>query len=554
MGRHSLLIPGKTPLRKGDVQRQSERSASARNPLLKLQRSIGNQSVQRLIRSPYIQAKLNVSTPGDQFEQEADQVADTVTRMPDDQVNPGAMISNREDQEIVQGKAAEGSGNQVSQGVQSRIDSFRRGGQPLPSTLRAYFEPRFGHDFGGVRIHAGTQAAETARSINAQAFTVGRDVAFAAGQYSPETGAGKKLLAHELTHVIQQNGARPGWLNAARQGPTIQRQTGTDYGLALPASQNKYVAEAVRLWTTQKTMKVDKFVDALMTAIRTDLLSQNVPNFTWQMFPGLGVSGSFDSEHWIVNIDPDVFSSRGVTITELKDLTLDEVTDVVGTLYHESRHIDQDVLIIRVLLDQKKPVKDIVQETKIPQPVVEKVQATKFKTPPDAAQVAHATRMFAVMYGEHKELLSFIMKESKAVGGLQELVSASDAAALTAAAPHVQTLADWKINVLEPKVKKLEAGKKGVPLEAQLKRDLGALNQATAQLLTAFAKAVKIKNPTEAGLKGLRSRAEEWQKKLIAAYTNLEGEKDAFAVEEPVKKAFKKGATAKPKPAPPKKN
>jgi hypothetical protein len=615
MGRHGVLMPGKTPSRKGDVQRQSGRSASAGHPLLNLQRSVGNQAIQRLIRSPYIQAKLNVSSPGDQFEQEADRVAYTVMRMPDDQVNPGATVSTRtqisrlqrqcteceekiqrqeleeeeepvqakldgqrpkiqrlqaessdkvlrrpaaaeeenEEEELVQGKAAEGGGHQVSQGVQSQIDSFRGGGQPLPTTLRAYFEPRFGHDFGAVRIHAGAQAAETARSINAQAFTVGRDVAFAVGQYSPETGAGKRLLAHELTHVIQQNGGTPGWLDGARQGLTIQRQTGTSYGLASAGSQNKYVAEAVRLWTTKKTMKVEDFVNDLMNAIKKDLLSQGVPELNWQMIPGSGISGSFDSEHWIVNIDPGAFSVREVTITEVKDLTLDEVREVVGTLYHESRHTDQDVLIIRVLLDQKKAVKDIVQETKIPERIVNAVKATKFKTPPDTAQVAHATRMFAVMYGEHKELLDFLMKNSQVVGGVQELVSASDADALKDAAPHVEKLAEWKKNVLEPKVKKLEAGKKGGPVEAQLKRDLGALNQVTAHLLAAFATAVKRKNPTEAGLKDLRFRTVEWQKKLIAAYRNLEGEKDALAIEESVKKAFKKGATAKPTPAPTKK-
>jgi hypothetical protein len=123
------------------------------------------------------------------------------------------------------------------------------------------------------------------------------------------------------------------------------------------------------------------------------------------------------------------------------------------------------------------------------------------------------------------------MKESKAVGGVQELVSASDAAALNTAAPHLQTLADWKKNVLEPKVKSLAAGKTGGPLEAQLKRDLGALDQVTANLLAAFTAALKMKKPTEAALSPLRQRADAWQKKLIAAYENLEGEKDAFAVE-----------------------
>jgi len=137
------------------------------------------------------------------------------------------------------------------------------------------------------------------------------------------------------------------------------------------------------------------------------------------------------------------------------------------------------------------------------------------------------------------------MKNPKLVPEMQELGNASDADALKKAAPIVQMVAQWKKNVLEPKVTKLGAGPKGGPQEAQLKQDLGALNQETANLLAAFATAVNMKNPTEAGLEDLRDRTGEWLKKLIAAYKDLEREKDVFAIEESVTKAFKKGATAK---------
>lgn len=316
-------------------------------------------------------------------------------------------------------------------------------------------------------------------------------------------------------------------------------------------SRNKYVAEAVRLWTTQKSMKVEDFANALMKAIETDLVSQGVPELKWKMSPGLGVSGLFDQQKWVVEIDPKAFSQNKVTT--VADLTLEEVREIVGTLYHESRHTDQDVLTIRVLLDQKKPVKDIVQETKIPERIVNAVKRTKFKTPPDEAQVAHATRMFAVMYGAHKELLTFLMENPQLVAGMQSLVGASNAGDLKSAAPHVEKLTKWAKNVLEPKVKKLAAGKKLGPLEAQLKQDLGELNRVTAPLLTAFATAFKMKNPTGAALKDVQDRTQEWLDKLDVAYKNLEGEKDAFGVEELVKKAFETEATAKPKAAPTKK-
>ncbi len=77
-------------------------------------------------------------------------------------------------------------------------------GRPLDPESRAFMEPRFGQDFGGVRVHTGADADTAARSINARAFTSGNNVVFGAGEYSPATDAGRRLLSHELTHVVQQ--------------------------------------------------------------------------------------------------------------------------------------------------------------------------------------------------------------------------------------------------------------------------------------------------------------------------------------------------------------
>jgi hypothetical protein len=80
-------------------------------------------------------------------------------------------------------------------------------GQPLDARTRDFFENRFGHDFGSVRTHVDNQAHSAARSVNARAFTVGRDIVFDRGEYSPGTSEGRLLLAHELVHVVQQQGA-----------------------------------------------------------------------------------------------------------------------------------------------------------------------------------------------------------------------------------------------------------------------------------------------------------------------------------------------------------
>jgi hypothetical protein len=81
----------------------------------------------------------------------------------------------------------------------------KAGGNPLPDSVRHFFEPRLNHDFSKVRVHTDNKAAESARNINARAFTHGTDVTFGAGQYAPETTNGKRLLAHELAHVVQQS-------------------------------------------------------------------------------------------------------------------------------------------------------------------------------------------------------------------------------------------------------------------------------------------------------------------------------------------------------------
>ncbi len=87
---------------------------------------------------------------------------------------------------------------------------LRSPGQPLDSATRAFMEPRFGHDFSQVRVHTDALATESARAVHALAFTVAPHLVFDAGQYAPQTSNGRRLLAHELTHVIQQRGSSSG--------------------------------------------------------------------------------------------------------------------------------------------------------------------------------------------------------------------------------------------------------------------------------------------------------------------------------------------------------
>jgi len=165
--------------------------------------------MQSALRVRAIQAKLTVNKPGDPFEQEADAVADRVMKMADvrasgDPPSIQRMCSACEAE--VHRKETDGH-DPVSSGVLK----FNEAGRPLPDSTRSFFEPRFARSFGDVRIHTSSQAAESARELNAHAYTRGSSIVFANGQYAPETDRGRRLLAHELTHVVQQgqSGTRP---------------------------------------------------------------------------------------------------------------------------------------------------------------------------------------------------------------------------------------------------------------------------------------------------------------------------------------------------------
>lgn len=195
-------------------------------------------AVQSLLRSGVIQAKLTISQPGDPHEAEADRVADAVMSTPAANVStlgvspafgiatgslqrkcacgdrPGAQgecEACRDEQINLQRRPANGKAT-AAPAVHAAL---RSGGHPLDSGNRAFFESRFGRDFSQVRIHSGTEAAASARAVNALAYTVGRDIVFAPGQYDSGSNAGRHLLAHELTHVAQQE---------AGGSATLQRQ------------------------------------------------------------------------------------------------------------------------------------------------------------------------------------------------------------------------------------------------------------------------------------------------------------------------------------------
>src|SRR6185295_10545670 len=197
-----------------------------------LARGLANPLWSRLARgsSGPLQAKLKLGAVDDPLEREADRVAEAVVS---GSAAPSAVqrkcAACEEEEEQLQrsptGQAyfeprfGQGSGP-PSRPVQraAAIPAAPTGpappgvsgaGAPLDPGVRAYMEPRFGTDFGGVRVHAGGEAANSARTLNARAYTVGRNIVFGASEYRPDSAAGRRLIAHELTHVVQQDSAAP---------------------------------------------------------------------------------------------------------------------------------------------------------------------------------------------------------------------------------------------------------------------------------------------------------------------------------------------------------
>jgi hypothetical protein len=191
--------------------------SSHKQLLLQLQRQYGNHYVQQVVQQarqkdkPLIQAKLSLGAVGDQYEQQADQVAkQVVSKISSASISPMQRMETEED-ELAQMKPdiqrqPMGEATTIDPNLEQAIQQARGGGQQLAESVRAPMEQAFGVDFSGVRVHTDAQSDQLNQSIQAKAFTTGQDIFFRQGQYNFGSREGLELVAHELTHVVQQNG------------------------------------------------------------------------------------------------------------------------------------------------------------------------------------------------------------------------------------------------------------------------------------------------------------------------------------------------------------
>lgn len=161
--------------------------------------ALGNKGLGQLFNGLLIQAKLTVGGAGDSYEREADKTAE--------QIVSGGTAPNGLKRTISKVQAKGNSaGTTLPKTAESQLKTNLGRGHSFDKKTRDYFEPRFGVDLGNVKIHTDDKAASMAKTLNARALTYGNNIAFAKGAYNPGTRAGKKLIAHEVTHTIQQGG------------------------------------------------------------------------------------------------------------------------------------------------------------------------------------------------------------------------------------------------------------------------------------------------------------------------------------------------------------
>jgi hypothetical protein len=190
-----------------------------------LQRNFGNRYVSRLLdhvsrrNSTGIQAKMAVGPAGDKYEREADHVAKQVLGQMKGAGQQPVQRQGIEEDELQMKRLQRQigmEGGDVGPELEQSIEKSRGKGQALPKNLRRSMEGPFGEDFSGVRVHTDAQAHDLNDSVSARAFTTGQDIYFRKGEYNPGSEGGKEILAHELTHVVQQNAN-------IRKSPPIQR-------------------------------------------------------------------------------------------------------------------------------------------------------------------------------------------------------------------------------------------------------------------------------------------------------------------------------------------
>lgn len=389
---------------------QTSLNRARAHPFLEFQRTIGNQAGQDIQRSQNehldtptraftgsrfghdfsqipvhpptaraIQAKLSINKADDTYEQEADRISTQVSATPASTAAGGAPRIQRFTGE---------SNGQMDAAYASVDQALASPGTPLAATLRQDMEQRFGYDFSHVRVHSGTDAEKSARDVNAHAYTVGHDIVFGMGRFAPGTREGLRLIAHELTHVVQQSGADATYTGQEHEQhglppirprqttqTSIQRQE--DFGLATSQNVSGYAAK----WEAYKNDKANQkrsYEDLARYAVSVfndELQTMDIPIVKNVVFkPINSAAANFRAWDWEMAVNSSNYTGKAGPLT-IGQLTKQQAADLVESIYHEARHAEQHYRVAQFLAGQGKSEAEIVRKISIPENVAKQAHA-----------------------------------------------------------------------------------------------------------------------------------------------------------------------------------
>ena len=219
MSKINLQIAKPAPANRNKNNTENTNSFSVKNDMLPVDKI-------QFSKQTIIQPKLEIGKPGDRYEQEADSYADKIMMMPDISANEKEKVQTKPIAEtispLLQASFSSTSEELTSNSnLENQINSSKNNGNSLPENTRSFMESRFGADFSNVKIHTDLKAVQMNRELNAHAFTNGNNIYFNSEKFNPESSSGKRLLAHELTHVVQQS-------SALHLSPSVQRDGGSN--------------------------------------------------------------------------------------------------------------------------------------------------------------------------------------------------------------------------------------------------------------------------------------------------------------------------------------
>jgi Domain of unknown function (DUF4157) len=397
-----------TQTKTSENDRASQVNATAKSvaspplhPMLHLQQQVGNQAVGRLI-----QAKLTVGEPNDVYEQEADRVAAEVVRQIHTPKPPSAsqtasvqrqVISNEglelRTKPLIQSKSDMG-GVAVSSEIESSIQQARGSGQPLTEGIRRPMEQAFGADFSGVRVHTDERSDRLNRWVQALAFTTGQDVFFRQGAYQTGSRGGQELLAHELTHVVQQGYSGNMHIQMMQANDSGTVQNSSSYIFEFLSLLKSYVLPAwnslsAKLWeqpkdatpspSTKLTVEPTNLLSAAQSALLTDEVSQKKQLVSVHECP-VKLDGSLWVK-WLEKMRESLYQAeKGLDRVVAKEDTLDaEIKRIprIGKPINPNRH-SQFIGTYRGLASRSRELQQSVE------------QCAKNNPLPHASQVSHA--------------------------------------------------------------------------------------------------------------------------------------------------------------------